>query len=131
MGHVWVKAKLCSVDKSKCVEVDALVDTGATLSAIPRKIAEELNMEVIRKDKVETEAGAMDIDRGAASILLENRETLSEVWISDIIDRAIIGAVTLELLGLKVDPRTGKLEPAPLLLYFHFISYGVSCSYAN
>ena len=118
MGHVWVKAKICSMDKSKCVDVDALVDTGATLSVIPRRIAEELGITIIRKDKVETGAGTIYVDRGVARIFIENMETIAEVWVSDIIDRVIIGTVTLESLGLKVDPRTGKLEPAPLLLYF-------------
>ena len=117
MGHVWVKAKIYSMDKSRSVEVDALVDTGATLSVVPRKIAEELGIEVIRKDEVETGTGTIEVDRGVAVISIGNRETFSEVWISDIIDRVIIGAVVLELMGLKIDPRTGRLEPTPLLLY--------------
>ncbi len=107
------------MSRVKCIETRALVDTGATLSVIPRKIAEELSIKPIRKDKVETGAGLMEVERGIALIELEGKETVSEVWISDIIDKVLIGTVTLELLGLKVDPRTGKLEPAPLLLYLN------------
>ena len=118
MGHVWIKARICSMDKSKCIDVDALVDTGATLSVLPRRIAEKLGITIIRTDKVKTGAGMINIDRGVARIFIENMETIAEVWVSDIIDRVIIGTITLESLGLKVDPRTGKLEPAPLLLYF-------------
>ena len=117
MGHIWVKAKLCVIDRSKCLYVDALVNTGATLSVIPRKLAEELGVSILRKDKVETGAGLIEVNRGVAIFGIKDKETISEVWVSDIVDKVLIGAVTLELLGLKVDPRTGKLEPAPLLLY--------------
>lgn len=117
MGHVYVRARICSLDKSKCMDVDALVDTGATLTAIPRSLAEKLGIEVIRRDIVETGTGLVEVERGVAVVSTEGRETVTEVWISDIIGRVLIGVVTLELLGLRVDPRTGKLEPSPLLLY--------------
>ena len=64
MGHVWIKARICSMDKSKCIDVDALVDTGATLSVLPRRIAEKLGITIIRTDKVKTGAGMINIDRG-------------------------------------------------------------------
>ncbi|WP_225876102.1 aspartyl protease [Infirmifilum lucidum] len=90
---------------------------GATLSVISRSLAEELGIKVVRRDQVETGAGMIIVDRGVAVIAIGDRETISEVWVSDIISRVLVGSVTLELLGLRVDPRTGKLEPAPLLLY--------------
>lgn len=117
MGHVFVEAKICSQTKSRCTVVEALVDTGATLTVLPRRVAQELGIEPIRVDEVQTGAGKIRIERGVAVIAIEGKETITEVWISDIIDRVIIGVVTLELLGLKLDPRTGKLEPSPLLLY--------------
>jgi len=117
LGHIWVVARVCRIDRSRCVEAEALVDTGATLSVVPRRLAEELGLEVRRRDRAETGAGVIEVDRAPAIIGLEGRETISEVWVSDIVDKILIGAVTLELLGLKLDPRTGKLEPAPLLLY--------------
>ncbi len=41
------------------------------------------------------------------------------MWISDIVSRVLIGIATLEMLGLRIDPRTGRLGPSPLLLYFY------------
>jgi len=117
MGHVSVRARICSLDKSKCADVEALVDTGATLTAIPRSLAEMLGIQAVRRDVVETGAGIVEVERGAAVVSVEGRETVTEVWVSDIIGRVLIGVVTLEMLGLRVDPRTGKLEPSPLLLY--------------
>jgi len=50
----------------------------------------------------------------AAVVSVVGREAVTEVWVSDIIGRVLIGVVTLQMLGLRVDPRTGKLEPSPL-----------------
>ena len=117
MGHVWVNARICSLDGSRCKEVRALVDTGVSLSVVPRGIAEELGLMPHRLDEVHTGAGRVRVERAAAVLEVEGRRTITEVWVSDIIDKALIGVTTLELLGLEVDPRTGRLREAPLLLY--------------
>ena len=117
MGHVWVEARICSLDGSRCKSVQALVDTGATLSVVPRRLAEELGLKPHRVDKVQTGAGVIEVERAAAIVEVEGKKTVTEVWVSDIIDRPLIGATTLELLGLQVDPSTGRLREAPLLLY--------------
>ncbi|ABL78369.1 aspartyl protease family protein [Thermofilum pendens] len=117
MGHVRVKAKVCDAQGARCIEAECLVDTGATLSVIPRSLARELGVEVVDRDRVETGAGVVEVDRGVALIEVEGRKTVSNVWISDVTDKVLIGAVTLELAGLKLDPRTGRLEPAQLLLH--------------
>jgi len=42
MGRIWIKARIGGPGKRRIVEVDALVDTGATLTVVPRRLAEEL-----------------------------------------------------------------------------------------
>ena len=49
--HVWVDARICSVDGSRCKVVRALVDTSAAL-IVPRRIAEELGLRPHRVDRV-------------------------------------------------------------------------------
>ena len=39
MGHIWVDVRIGSEDASKIIDTRALVDTGATLTVIPRQIA--------------------------------------------------------------------------------------------
>ena len=117
LGHVWVRARICDLGERVCRDVEALVDTGATLSVVPRRLAQELGLEPHRRDRVETGAGVIELERAAATVWLEGRKTITEVWVSDVIDRVLIGATTLEMLGLTVDPRTGRLREAPLLLY--------------
>jgi len=120
MGHIWVRAKICSLDGSRCKDVSALVDTGATLSVVPRGLAKELGLRPHRVDKIQTGAGTIEAERAAVIIEIEGRRTVTEAWVSDIIDKPLIGVTTLELLGLQVDPATGRLREAPLLLYAFF-----------
>jgi aspartyl protease family protein len=50
-------------------------------------------------------------------IKIRGREKTNPICISDIIDKVLIGVVTLESLGFAVDPKTGMLREEPLLLY--------------
>ncbi len=117
MGHVWVNARIGNVDLSKVVEVKALIDTGATLTVIPRSLANELGLSITGKSRVETGAGIVEVDRSRAWIEVEGRSELVPVLISDIIDKVLIGVTTLEVLELEVDPTTGRLRERTLLLY--------------
>ncbi len=117
MGIVCVKVRICSLDKSKCVDTEAIVDTGSTLTVIPKNIAEELELKVRRIDKVLTGSGLINIEVSSAIIEIMGKETVNDVWISPSIDRVLIGAVTLECLGLRVDPITGRLVETFQMFY--------------
>ncbi len=117
MGHIWVRTRIGRPDKSKVIEVNGLVDTGATLTVIPRKIAEELGLEVTGKSYVETGAGRLLMERSRVFIEIMGESEIVPVLISDIIDKVLIGGSTLEVLGLQVDPITGKLKKWAILLY--------------
>ncbi|MCX8193637.1 MAG: aspartyl protease family protein [Nitrososphaeria archaeon] len=117
MGHVTVKVKIGSPDKERLIETEGLVDTGATLTTIPREISEELRLEVVGKSVVETGAGRLELDRSRAWIEIEGKSDIIPVIISDTINKPLIGVTTLEILGLQVDPLTGKLKEWTLLLY--------------
>lgn len=117
MGHIWVRARLGDPGKNRVVEVDALVDTGATLTVVPRRLAGELGLEVTGRTAVETGAGRLELERTRIWIELKGREEIVPALISDIIDKVLIGVTTLEVLGLKVDPLTGELVEWTILLY--------------
>lgn len=117
MGHTYVTVKLFNLAKTRQKETEALVDTGATLTVIPSEIASELSLEPLAIEEVETAAGVVKLNRSVARIALNAKETIQEVLVSDIINRVLIGVVTLETLGLAIDPVTGKLKERRLLLY--------------
>jgi len=117
MGHVIVKVKVGPPSRERLIEVEGLVDTGATLTVIPRKVSNEVGLEMVGKTIVETGAGKLELDRSRAWIEIEGRGDIIPVLVSDIIDKLLIGVTTLEILGLQVDPITGKLKEWTLLLY--------------
>lgn len=117
MGHVWVRARIGDEAGSSAAEVEALVDTGATLTVVPRRLAEQLGLRVTGRTQVETAAGRITLDRTRIRIELEGREDVVPALISDVTDRVLIGVTTLEILGLQVDPLTGRLKEWTALLY--------------
>ena len=105
------------MERTKATEVQALADTGATLTVIPQKIAQELELGQFTKEMVKTGAGKLELQRSSARISINGKEAVQDVLISDFIDRVLLGVVTLETLALSLDPLTGKLKEEMLLLY--------------
>jgi predicted aspartyl protease len=118
MGHVRVSVEIVNpVDRSRSVKVEsALVDTGATRTTISRDLARQLDLEIRGAQQVRTAAGATTIDRSFAMILLEGRESIADIWVSDDYPGVLIGVITLEAMGLGVDPKNQRLIDVEQLL---------------
>ena len=117
MGHVFVEIKVSDSEKNKSADVQAMVDTGAMLTVLPKKLADELGIKAIIEESVATGAGPVKVRKARAWIKVNGKEELFRVWISDIIDKVLLGVIVLEEFGFKVDPTTGILEETPLLMY--------------
>lgn len=117
MGHIWVKAKIGDPSGVRIIEVEALVDTGATLTVIPRKVAQELGLKPTGRAVVATAGGTTELERTRIWVELEGRGEVVPALISDVVDKVLIGVTALEVLGLQVDPVTGRLREWALLLY--------------
>lgn len=118
MGHVKVSVRIAHPNRrDDPVEVkDALVDTGATFTTLPRSLAQRLGLEILGQHQVRTAAGVKAVDRSFAYMELEGRDAVLPVWISDEYPGVLIGVYTLEALALAVDPKSGRLIDAELLL---------------
>jgi len=64
-----------------------------------------------------TVGGKIELERTSIWVELEGREDIVSAVISDIVDRVLICATTLEILGLQVDLVTGRLKEWTILLY--------------
>jgi clan AA aspartic protease len=117
MGHSWVDIEISDLERKHSKKVKALVDTGASLTTLPKKLADELGIKPTSQEQVSTGAGLIEVSRGEAWITVKAKEGPFNIWISEIIDKVLLGVVVLESLGFKVDPTTGTLEEKPLLLY--------------
>jgi aspartyl protease family protein len=117
MGHVNVRATIANpTDSSIAEEVDAMVDTGATYTSLPRSLARRLQLPVTGKARARTATGDVVYDRGRALIQIDGEGEINRIIISDTLDKVLIGVFTLESLSLMVDPTTGQLKEAEIFL---------------
>ncbi len=117
MGHVFIDVEISNLEKTKSKKVKALVDTGATLTVIPKKLADELGIKAEKQEEISTGAGKILINRGRGWIKVKEKEDIFPIWVSHVIDKVLLGVIVLEALGFRVDPRTEQIEEVPLLLY--------------
>jgi predicted aspartyl protease len=93
-------------------DLEAVVDTGATFSKIPKSIAAKLRLEAKYETDVELGDGRV-IRRKLTLVEMEIEEVRRPVLVAiGEEERPLIGYTTLELLGFRVNPITGKLEKA-------------------
>jgi hypothetical protein len=57
MNHCWVEIEVSYFKKTKLKKLNALADTGTTLTVLPEEIAREIGIEAKEEDTVETGAG--------------------------------------------------------------------------
>lgn len=116
MGETRAPFKIYGIN-GKVAELEALVDTGATFTKIPETAARELKLEAQYETEVELADGRR-VKRGLALAEVELEGVRRPVLIAiGGEERPLIGYTTLEVLGFKVNPITGKLERAIAIEY--------------
>lgn len=98
------------------IEATALVDTGATFTTIPRDIFEKLDLRSTGRRRVRTATQTESLEQSFASIEIDGNLTVTPVLISETLDKILVGVITLEALGLRVDPTSGQLKEAETYL---------------
>ena len=128
MGKVIVPARieniedLYAVDKNQLqpdevrrVEVsDALVDTGATMLSMPKRLIAELGLKLFRTRHARTTSGVSEFGLyGTVQLTVQGRDC--RVDVAEVPDDCpiLIGQVPLELLDFVVDPMGQRLVGNP------------------
>jgi len=118
MGYVKVKGFVANPFKRDIrLGLEFLVDTGAMYTSLPESMLKRLEIVPTGKrsfliasgERKEFSVGEVYIEVdgiGVTSLVLYGSEGVP----------SLLGVTTLELLGLQVDPITGKLKPAELYL---------------
>ena len=98
-------------------EVEFLVDSGAIYSVVPGGILARLGL-ALRRQREFHLANATRIVRGCGVALFRygDRDTIAEVIFGEPGDAVLLGAFTLEALGLCLDPLKRELLPLPMIL---------------
>ena len=97
--------------------VDCLVDSGSVYSVVPRALLDKLNIKPITKQEFRLANGERIVrEKGGALFRLDDRSGVADVVFGEEGDSVLLGALTLESLGLSLDPLRRELKPLPLLL---------------
>lgn len=117
MGITTIPVTVSDLQGRKKIHSDFLVDTGASYTVIPQAMAKKLNLKVDRKQKFSLADGTT-IERalGFAIVAIDGQKAPSTVIIGKKGDSPLLGALTLENMGLMVDPFSRKLRTMKLML---------------
>lgn len=98
--------------------VEALVDTGATYSLIPRQVLSKLGLDPVETAEFET-ADGRTIKRDVCEAVFhwKDRFGTSKVIFGEDSDAPLLGVIVLVSLALQVDPVSRELRPSKLFLY--------------
>jgi len=118
MGTFSVKARVWNPLKpDNVLDAELLVDTEATYTVLPAKMLEELGVEVLRVVRLRV-ADNRIVERplGEVGIELDERRASATPVIFGEENASLLGAVTMEQLGLAPDPVEKRLKPVEALL---------------
>jgi predicted aspartyl protease len=97
--------------------VEFLIDSGAIYSVVPTPILEKLGIRPITQEEFRL-AGGSKIARKKGIVLFRRGEQVggADVIFGEEGDSTLLGAFTLEALGLALDPLRRELKPLPMIL---------------
>jgi clan AA aspartic protease len=117
MGLFEVKVRLANPTvPERAREVSLLVDTGATLSWVPRSVLDALGIRPTSRLTFQLADGRrLERDVGGALFTVDGRTLPIPVAFAEAGEELVLGATALEALGFVVDPVEKKLVPRDLL----------------
>jgi len=100
-------------DQVRCCEVDALVDTGAVSSVVPRAVLEAIGVHSRTTREATFADGRSEIVdvSNPILVLVEGRDVIEEALIFG--DEVLLGQTVLERTDLLVDCANNRLVPNP------------------
>jgi clan AA aspartic protease len=116
MGITYIQGQVKG-PKGKEANVKFLVDSGATYSVLPRAVWEAVGLKPKRRMTF-TLADGTTIERSISEVyvVLPQGEAHTPVVLGEDGDQALLGVVTLEILGLVFNPFDRTLQPMRMLL---------------
>lgn len=116
MGAFYWPIELWHAGAERFEEFQALVDTGATWTWVPRDILERLGHKPTTKRRLRT-ADNRTIERDAAVVPIRmGDETIPTICIfGDVDSELLLGVTTMELFSVAPDPVNQRLVPLAVL----------------
>lgn len=97
--------------------VEFLIDSGAIYSVVPAPLLEELGIKPLTEEEFRLANGEKIVrKKGGALFKYGDRIGVADVIFGEEGDSVLLGAFTLEALGLSLDPLRRELKPLPMIL---------------
>lgn len=120
MGQFMVMMTLLPRQGEELRRLEALVDTGAAYTVVPSSILEALGCQPHRTQRVRLADGRAEEWRVTqVEVECEGRRATTPVLMGPPTAPVLLGATTLEELGLGIDPLNRRLVPVDLYLAHH------------
>lgn len=101
----------------KTVGVEFVIDSGSIYSVVPSALLKKLKIKPLTKQEFRLADGSRVFrKKGGAFFRYGERAGVADVVFGEKGDMALLGATTLESLGLSLNPLKRELRPLPLLL---------------
>ena len=98
-------------------KIDFLIDSGAIYSVVPAPILEKLGIKPLSEQQFRLADGSkITRKKGVAVFKYGDRIGGADVIFGEEGDSSLLGAFTLEALGLSLDPLRRELKPLPMIL---------------
>ena len=110
MGIFRVQIGVGDAERERWTQLNALVDTGASITAVPASVLRELGVQPSMQRRFESAHGeAREMDVGQTWVRVEGEEVFTFVLFNDEDTTPLLGALALEMAFLGVDPVHQKL----------------------
>ena len=117
MGFIYVDVEIaCESAPHVTEKINALVDTGATLSVFPAGALDKLGVERLGKRRFHGFGGAVARDTGIVRMRYQDVAAGVTVIFGAEDDPPIMGVTALDVLGYQVDPVAGRLNRVEMLM---------------
>lgn len=117
MGTFSVSIQVGGPSGDQFVQFEALVDTGSSDTVLPRDILERLGITPVDRFAYSlADETIVEYDVGEARVRLDGRERTTQVVFGPVGVTPLLGATTLQLFHLGVDPLQEELVPVTGLL---------------
>jgi clan AA aspartic protease len=110
MGTFSIEIGIGDPDRGRWKTLDALVDTGAFVTAAPASVLRELGVQPSMRRSFESAHGEVrEMDVGQTWVRVQGEEVITLILFNDEGTMPLLGALTLETLFMGVDPARQRL----------------------
>ena len=98
-------------------KVEFLIDSGAIYSVVPARVLERLGIRPLTEQQFRLADGTkITRKKGGAVFRYGERVGVADVIFGEEGDYTLLGALSLQALGLSLDPLRRELKPLPMML---------------